>query len=648
MEDTETDVDALILQNLWKNHRLIPPTSSFAKNWFTFIILLVLYNAVYIPIELCFEQQLTKAAAHIAIDFCVDGIFLIDIMLNFRTVYYDENQELVLDKARIRQNYMAGWFWLDLFASLPYDVVGYVAGESGDLGALGLLKLPRLLRLGRLLKKMDQLAAATAVRVLYIIFTFVLIAHWLACLWWLIGMAEWRGWEEEGGGKDAMVRTDFGVPWPARVPGAPLSPDSPFGLAYFSSLYWSLTVLAKAPWVGPDTVAEKVFMCFTVAVGAIFFAILLTFVSSLARQSQSAGAAKRDTLSKVSSFAKWSGVSKHDAVRLTTHADTYYELTAGLNDNKVLAQLPVQMRAEVVKSMHSETLRISSLFRSLTEECTVQMLTRMQTELIMKHEVLIAPSQNVERVYMLMRGALSLTVDEDTPLFASIKAFEAPAAAGGSPSPNSGPARRSKFDGFTGSPSTLSTTSGIARVVQQTLEKPGACLGGYGLGSKDAAGGPVLYPVRVVATRKSICLSIPTRELMAILNVFGEPDRAACLAHLDLEHARLMTSLKPQAMQKADESRRTQEAAESQATLKAAEAAAAEDPGAIEKRKQKELQVRLEHLEGTGEHLQAKLRHLASTLEVVPQIMDMLVRANAVVVPRPPAIPSAKAGRMEQ
>ena len=42
------------------------------------------------------------------------GIFLTDILINFRTVYYDDDQELVLDHKLIRKRYMKGWFWLDL------------------------------------------------------------------------------------------------------------------------------------------------------------------------------------------------------------------------------------------------------------------------------------------------------------------------------------------------------------------------------------------------------------------------------------------------------------------------------------------------------------------------------------------------------
>ena len=41
-DDTEIDVDYIIARDLWKNHKLIPPNSSFLKWWFGMITLLVL------------------------------------------------------------------------------------------------------------------------------------------------------------------------------------------------------------------------------------------------------------------------------------------------------------------------------------------------------------------------------------------------------------------------------------------------------------------------------------------------------------------------------------------------------------------------------------------------------------------------------
>ena len=83
------------------------------------------YNAVYIPLELCFSEQFPapKHPVHIALDFfgalpeqstlyalphshlsCkVDFLFLCDIVINFRTVYYNEDFEMVLDLKAIRR-----------------------------------------------------------------------------------------------------------------------------------------------------------------------------------------------------------------------------------------------------------------------------------------------------------------------------------------------------------------------------------------------------------------------------------------------------------------------------------------------------------------------------------------------------------------
>ena len=38
----EHDIEKQIVANLWKNHRLIPPNSAFAKYWFSLIICFVM------------------------------------------------------------------------------------------------------------------------------------------------------------------------------------------------------------------------------------------------------------------------------------------------------------------------------------------------------------------------------------------------------------------------------------------------------------------------------------------------------------------------------------------------------------------------------------------------------------------------------
>ena len=100
---------------------------------------------------------------------------------------------MVLEKKLIYRKYMKEWFPLDLFASFPFELIVIMSGQdAGQLGVLGALKLPRLLRLGRILKKLDKLKGATYVRVVYTLTMFLLVSHWFACVWWLIGRVAWN------------------------------------------------------------------------------------------------------------------------------------------------------------------------------------------------------------------------------------------------------------------------------------------------------------------------------------------------------------------------------------------------------------------------------------------------------------------------
>ncbi len=56
-------------------------------------------------------------------------IFFIDVVLNFFTGYYSSGT-LVLSKRQIAIHYIKFWFWLDLVASFPYDIV--ITAAIGD------------------------------------------------------------------------------------------------------------------------------------------------------------------------------------------------------------------------------------------------------------------------------------------------------------------------------------------------------------------------------------------------------------------------------------------------------------------------------------------------------------------------------------
>ena len=213
--EPEDDTLAVIVSGLWKNHRLLPPSSMSPNKvvWDMFVIVLVLINCYMTPLELCFRsfQEYVETPGGIAFrvaDHIIDFFFFVDIVINFRTTYFDDDGELVVDYKLLARTYMwrpPYWFWMDLVGTIPWDLLNpLLEGNDGATRAARLLKLPRLLRLGRLMKNLDQLRSGNIVRITRLLIYFNLVSHWLACIWWLLGESSFN------------TNASFGTPWTVR------------------------------------------------------------------------------------------------------------------------------------------------------------------------------------------------------------------------------------------------------------------------------------------------------------------------------------------------------------------------------------------------------------------------------------------------
>ncbi len=69
-------------------------------------------------------------------------MFIIDILINFRTTYVSENDEVVSAPSKIAVHYFRGWFIIDLVAAIPFDLLLF--GSDTDEVGLNLMtqKLP--------------------------------------------------------------------------------------------------------------------------------------------------------------------------------------------------------------------------------------------------------------------------------------------------------------------------------------------------------------------------------------------------------------------------------------------------------------------------------------------------------------------------
>jgi hypothetical protein len=131
------------------------------------------------------------------IEYILDSIFFIDIMVTFHLVYYDDDKELVLDKKKIARHYLkGGMFWRDFAGVFPFYAValaitGELGHDSKKAQYLALLRLVKLVRLHRAKQLFDSLQYNTHVSLMSFTlirnFCFALVwSHFSACVFYFI------------------------------------------------------------------------------------------------------------------------------------------------------------------------------------------------------------------------------------------------------------------------------------------------------------------------------------------------------------------------------------------------------------------------------------------------------------------------------
>ena len=57
------------------------------------------------------------------IDWIINGLFFIDILIIFNTVFYNEDFEKIDTRKGIALEYIKGWFIIDFICCIPFDVI---------------------------------------------------------------------------------------------------------------------------------------------------------------------------------------------------------------------------------------------------------------------------------------------------------------------------------------------------------------------------------------------------------------------------------------------------------------------------------------------------------------------------------------------
>ncbi|KAK3914134.1 Potassium voltage-gated channel protein eag [Frankliniella fusca] len=391
---------------------------AFKAIWDWIILCLTFYTAIMVPYNVAFKNKTSEDVSLLVVDSIVDVIFFIDIVLNFHTTFVGPGGEVVSDPKVIRMNYLKSWFIIDLLSCLPYDVFNAFDHDEDGIGSLfSALKVVRLLRLGRVVRKLDRYLEYGAAMLILLLCFYMLVAHWLACIWYSIGRSDAdNGIQYSWLWKLANVtQSPYLYAWNNETNMPELTNGPSRKTMYVTALYFTMTCMTSVGFgnVAAETDNEKIFTICMMIIAALLYATIFGHVTTIIQQMTSATAKYHDMLNNVREFMKLHEVPKGLSERVMDYVVSTWAMTKGLDTDKVLNYCPKDMKADICVHLNRKVFNEHPAFRLASDGC----LRALAMHFTMSHsapgDLLYHTGESIDSLCFIVTGSLEVIQDDE-------------------------------------------------------------------------------------------------------------------------------------------------------------------------------------------------------------------------------------------
>ncbi|XP_067825279.1 potassium voltage-gated channel subfamily H member 6-like [Heptranchias perlo] len=389
--------------------------SPFKAVWDWLILLLVMYTTIFTPYSAAFllndqEEEKWRECGYSCnplaiVDLIVDIMFVIDIIINFRTTYVNKNNEVVSHPAKIAIHYFKGWFLIDIVAAIPFDLLIFRFGSNETTTLIGLLKTARLLRLVRVARKLDRYSEYGAAVLILLMCTFALIAHWLACIWYAIGNVERPYMDHKIGWLDKL-----GDQMGKRYNDSDASSGPSIKDKYVTALYFTFSSLTSVGFgnVSPNTNSEKIFSICVMLIGSLMYASIFGNVSAIIQRLYSSTARYYTQMLRVKEFVRFHQIPNPLRQRLEEYFQHAWSYTNGIDMNAVLKGFPECLQADICLHLNRSLLQNCKAFRGASPGCLRALAMKFKTTHAPPGDTLVHYGDVLTALYFISRGSIEI------------------------------------------------------------------------------------------------------------------------------------------------------------------------------------------------------------------------------------------------
>jgi len=355
------------------NYRyMLNPHSPRRAVWNVITMILLVYIAILLPYRLSFEDEATGFMEYF--EMFIDLFFILDIAVNFRTGYLEvglSGTKEILDPQLVAQQYLRGWFWVDLLSSIPLTMIQKLKPDLDD--SLRAIKFLRFYKLTRLLKLVKLIKVGPLAEVLddwlilqrqnlkmakMLMLSFV-VTHTIACSWAAVGLLRTEKEYDECDTDVWYCRYEY-MHWD----------NVGYGSRYLAAMYFSMTIISSVGFgdLYPINNAERALAIFCMILGGSFYGFLLATMSSLVSHLDSNSRKYYERMDEVISYMQHRKFPLELAYRVRNYFKNFLREKTALDERQILQDLSTRLRMEVCLFLINDIVYSVDLFSALAPD----------------------------------------------------------------------------------------------------------------------------------------------------------------------------------------------------------------------------------------------------------------------------------------
>ncbi|XP_076544557.1 hyperpolarization activated cyclic nucleotide gated potassium channel Ih isoform X2 [Osmia lignaria lignaria] len=432
-------------------HWVIHPCSSFRFYWDLCMLLLLVANLIILPVAISFFND-DLSTRWIAFNCLSDTIFLIDIVVNFRTgiMQQDNAEQVILDPKLIAKNYLRTWFFLDLISSIPLDYIFLIFNQFQDfsesfqilhagralriLRLAKLLSLVRLLRLSRLVRYVSQWEevyilqnlqkiraerrgrlcsdnmskkkygfsksdlifkflnmASVFMRIFNLICMMLLIGHWSGCLQFLVPMLQ-------------------GFPSNSWVAINELQ-DAHWLEQYSWSLFKAMSHMLCIGYgrFPPQSLTDMWLTMLSMISGATCYALFLGHATNLIQSLDSSRRQYREKVKQVEEYMAYRKLPREMRQRITEYFEHRYQ-GKFFDEELILGELSEKLREDVINYNCRSLVASVPFFANADSNFVSDVVTKLRYEVFQPGDIIIKEGTIGSKMYFIQEGIVDIVM----------------------------------------------------------------------------------------------------------------------------------------------------------------------------------------------------------------------------------------------